>query len=237
MAITDPIYATGRDVWKLGFRGALSPSDKRFVQGQVGVVSFTGTGTGRFKVVSGGPTDSFQIVIVTPNAGDPDDGVATYKYSLDGGTTFSLVMPLPGPSFELPETGLFVQFIPGLSPSFHANDQFTLSTVISPQVQEMIAAVSSRMARFLRPREGMPLRNFGTDLRLLCSQIVADELLSVGGYDPNSQFDRQVQARAKQARVELDNIMEEIEQADLEEGGHTDGVRCHSQQPQGVGLW
>ncbi len=95
MALTVYRFATGRELWKLGFPGGnLTPADRRFQPGQVGAVtrSPNTAGKGQLKV-SGLPTDTFAVRIEIMAEGNL--GVATFRDSLDGGTTWELTKTVP----------------------------------------------------------------------------------------------------------------------------------------------
>jgi hypothetical protein len=79
--------------------------------------------------ISGSPTDSFQGVIQIVQGGLP--GTATFKYSLDGGRSFSAEITIPGSStYALPDLGVAVDFLLPPQAIFMAGQVLTLSATV-----------------------------------------------------------------------------------------------------------
>lgn len=238
MAVTVYRFATGRELWKLGLPGGnMTPADRRFVPGQVGAVtrSPNTAGKGQLKV-AGLPTDSFSVRIEIMAEGNL--GVATFRDSLDGGTTWELTKQVPADGvYVLPETGLTLNFTPGLSPSFQVGDVFTFATVESTQAAIMARAVSGRMARKLRVRGTMPVNQWGDDVKLICAQLWAYEMLCASGFDATSKYDAEVLARKKAAEEDLHQLAEEQQQSDLDGQPDVAGIALFSEPAQAKELW
>lgn len=238
MAVTVYRFATGRELWKLGLPGGnITPADRRFVPGQVGAVtrSPNTAGKGQLKV-SGLPTDTFAVRIEIMAEGNL--GVATFRDSLDGGTTWELTKTVPADGvYVLPETGLTLQFTAGLSPSFQVGDLFSFATVESTQAALMARAVSGRMARKLRIRGALPQTQWGDDIKLICSQLWAYEMLCASGFDATSRYDQEVLARKKAAEEDLHQLAEEQQQSDLDGQDVLAGVALYSEPAQAKELW
>jgi hypothetical protein len=232
MAIASPIYCTGRELWRLGMPRTVTPADPGFTPGQVSTITHVGLGTGTVALFSGGPTDTYTVTIEVVLGGAP--GTCTVRYRLLPAEAWSLTQLIPtGGVLELAESGLTVI----LAGTFVAADTYSFTTVISPQIDMMLHAISGEAARRLRVRGALPLAEWGDDLRLIVARLTAHELLALRGFDPRSNHDQMVIARARLARSKLAKIAEELEQTDLAGQSSTLGVACHSQPPQGVDLW
>lgn len=80
----------------------------------LGAVTNGGTGSSVLSV-SGTPVDSYaaQVKVVTGSTG-PTTGIGTFQYSLDGGSTWSIVTSLPvAGTFTVPNTGILLTFATG----------------------------------------------------------------------------------------------------------------------------
>lgn len=236
MALTVYRFATGRELWKLGFPGGnFTPADRRFQPGQVSAVAQSGASTGKVKV-TGLPTDTMDVRLQIMSAGNL--GTATFRDTLDGGTTWGLTKLIPTDGlYTLPETGLVVQWVAGLTPHFLLNDVFSFTTVESSQSTLMAQAVSGRMARKLRIRGAQPQTEWGADVKLICGQLWAYEMLAVSGFDANSKYDAEVVARKKAADEDLMQLAEEQQQSDLGGQEVLAGVALYSDEPQARELW
>lgn len=103
----------------------------------LGVVVETGTGAGSAAIgtgvvsLSGTPTAALpKVLIIITTAGEL--GTAVFKYSLDGGTTFTTGQTVPATTgaYTLGATGVVVTFVPGPSgagTSFAVGDQFSFA--------------------------------------------------------------------------------------------------------------
>lgn len=236
MALTVYRFATGRELWKLGFPGGnLTPADRRFQPGQVSAVSQSGASTGKVKV-QGLPTDTMDVRLEIMQAGNL--AAATFRDTLDGGTTWGLTKLIPTDGlYTLPETGLVVQWVAGLTPHFLLGDVFSFTTAESSQSTLMAQAVSGRMARKLRIRGALPQTEWGADVKLICAQLWAYEMLAASGFDANSKADQEVLARKKKADEDLMQLAEEQQQSDLGGQEVLAGVALYSDEPQARELW
>lgn len=110
--------------------------------GTVGEITKTGTGKGTC-TIEGKPNNSYDVELKFIESGGFNK--ATFKYSIDGGYSFSDETTLPvGGSFELPETGLTLKFTEDAdaNSSFMADDVIKFST-IAPQMtnQDVLSAL------------------------------------------------------------------------------------------------
>lgn len=91
--------------------------------GTVGTITHTGTGAGTF-AITGKPNNNFNIVVEVVTAGENNE--AEFKYSLNGGESFSdeIVVPLAG-EYTIPLTGLKLTFTEANnSDSWKAGDKY-----------------------------------------------------------------------------------------------------------------
>lgn len=236
MAVTVYRFATGRELWKLGLPGGnLTPADRRFVPGEVGAVTQSGASTGKLRV-SGLPTDAFSVLVEIMAQGNL--GAATFRDSLDGGTTWGLTKTVPADGvYVLPETGLTLAFVAGLTPHFLLGEVYSFTTVESSQAALLARAVSGRMARKLRVRGTLPVNQWGDDVKLCCAQLWAYEMLCAGGFDATSKYDAEVLARKKAAEEDLHQLAEEQQQSDLDGQEDVAGVALYSEPAQAKELW
>lgn len=111
--------------------------------GTVGEIKEEKTGAGSF-AVQGSPNNAYDIVVEVMDAGECNEG--SFRYSLDGGNTFTEEMTIPVTGeVELEATGLCVKFtdVEG-SGSFKEGDRFTFSTTSPAMSNEaVIRAVES----------------------------------------------------------------------------------------------
>lgn len=119
------------------------------VAGVASAVSTMGTGTG-VVTVTGTPLDAYSVrVEVLSNGTNLAAATATFRYSLDGGGTYSSTLALPtSGAYLLAETGLTLHFANGGSGvSFKAGDvhEFTTSAPYYSQAEAM-AAVDALLA-------------------------------------------------------------------------------------------
>jgi hypothetical protein len=104
---------------------------------KIGPVSFTGTGTGQIKV-SGRPKGTYSVVIQIMAAG-------WWRYSLDGGASYSTTLPLPTlhePEYHIPGSGLELLFIPG-NTGFAIGDKYTFSTIGAAQATATVYNIAA----------------------------------------------------------------------------------------------
>ncbi|WP_312644584.1 DUF2586 domain-containing protein [Hydrogenoanaerobacterium sp.] len=112
------------------------------VDGKVGEVKKTGTGTGTL-TITGKPNNSYQLVVKITKEGGLNE--AACKYSFDGGLKFSeeITIPISG-QLALAPTGLTLVFATGAenAKSFELEDTFTISTT-APQMnnEDVLTAI------------------------------------------------------------------------------------------------
>ena len=244
--LVSPEYCTGRQLWRLAMPSTLSPADPAWVQGQIGLVTHTGTGLGQVGVADGGPTDTYQITIEILTTGGP--GAATFRWRLQDTDPWSLAVLVPDDGLwpqstsvakrsGFAESGLALRFTATALQPFQAGDLYQLPTVESPQQADLRRAVSDEIERKIKPRGGQPARDWDVGLAELAAQKVAYRLGRIRGFDPRAAHDQQLLRGEKHANSELRRIMEEIEQADIPGQDTIPGVDCASQPPQGAELW
>lgn len=97
------------------------------VAGSIGDVTATKTGTGSM-TVSGAPLDDYQVIVAIVNAGNLNQ--ATFKYSLDGGDTFSAKITVPtAGTYQIPGTGITLTFTDGSETPFAAGDMYSFNAL------------------------------------------------------------------------------------------------------------
>jgi hypothetical protein len=81
--------------------------------GSTGTPEHTGPGAANWSInITGGPRDWYEVVLQIVQAGAV--GIATFKYSLDGGTNFSPEITIPGnATYVLADTGMTLNFTGG----------------------------------------------------------------------------------------------------------------------------
>lgn len=111
--------------------------------GTVGEIKEEKKGYGSF-AVKGAPNNAYDIVVEVMDAGECNEG--SFRYSLDGGNTFTeeMTIPVTGEA-ELEATGLCVKFTDAEGgDSFKEGDRFTFSTTSPAMSNEaVISAVES----------------------------------------------------------------------------------------------
>jgi hypothetical protein len=110
-----PVLAMRLTGGTVGTNGAVTPTR-------------TSTSTGTI-TVAGAPFDSYRtrVVIVATGA----NGAARFKYSLDGGITYSEELTVPsGGTYAVPRTNMTLTFVPGAGPIIHeAGDLHSFDSV------------------------------------------------------------------------------------------------------------
>ena len=104
----------------------------------------TGSGT---LTAAGSPNHSYSVVVEIRGAGTLN--TAAYRYSLDGGVSFSdeLTVPLGG-AYEMPGTGVTITFAAGdpAEDSFKAGDRWTFTTSAPQLTNQEVLTASARAA-------------------------------------------------------------------------------------------
>lgn len=112
-----------------------------------GAISKTGTGT---VTVAGQPTDACEVRIeITRDGINLAAGTAAFKYSLDGGDTYSPEIAVPsGGTYALSNTGLTATFANGSSgTSFKAGDAYRFTaTAPAMQLADVLSAIDVLLA-------------------------------------------------------------------------------------------
>jgi hypothetical protein len=156
VAITDPgkiveKFGTGPlvnalfDSFAAGARTIYAVRANGDVAGTIGAVTATKTGTGDISV-TGSPLDAYELVVEIVDSGAKN--VATFKYSLDGGDTFSGKITVPTAlTYTIPNTGLTLNFTEDAinpSNSFIAGDKYECKTTApSASVSSVTAAIDA----------------------------------------------------------------------------------------------
>jgi hypothetical protein len=140
VAVTDPakvpeLFGTGPlanalyDSFAAGSRLVYAVRANGDVAGAIGTITKQKTGQGDL-TATGSPLDAFEVVveIVDPGA----KNVATFRYSLDGGDTWSQKITVPtGLTYEMPGTGVtlnFTEYATDPPQSFLAGDRYSFKT-------------------------------------------------------------------------------------------------------------
>ena len=104
---------------------------------KIGPVTATVTGTGHIEV-GGVPKNTYQVRVEIM-------AVGYFRYSLNGGTSYSVTIPIPSPSspkYEIAGAGIHICFLPG-NTGFAVGDLFVFSTVGPAQVQATVYNISN----------------------------------------------------------------------------------------------
>jgi len=144
---TGPLAGALYDSFAAGARAVYAVRAAGDVAGSVGEVTSTKTGGGDV-AVSGIPLDAYGIVIEIVDPGGKNE--AAFKYSLDGGNTFSGKITVPALlKYDVPDTGLAFEFTEdGVTPenSFAAGDKYLCATT-APQAS--VANITDAVAVLL----------------------------------------------------------------------------------------
>lgn len=145
---TGPLCNALADSFMAGSRLIYAVRATGDIQGTVGTVTKQGTGTGSVSV-SGSPLDAYQARIEITRSGRLNS--AAFRYSLDGGYTFSgeATVPQTG-QYQIPGTGLTLTFTEGVSEpenSFLKGDAYTFETTAPrASVSSVAAALDALLA-------------------------------------------------------------------------------------------
>lgn len=95
-------------------------------EGTIGTVTSTKTGTGSM-TAAGTPNNEYNVIVEIIKAGALN--VATFKYSINNGTTYSDEITVPiGGTYVIPETGLTLTFTAEAEQTFVSGDKFSFAT-------------------------------------------------------------------------------------------------------------
>lgn len=110
------------------------------VAGSVGSVTAAKTGTGSM-TVSGSALDNYQMIVEIIDTGNLN--TATFRYSLDGGDTFSEKITIPSAgTYPVAGTGLTLTFTGGTGTSFAAGDKYSfIAKAPTASISSMNAAI------------------------------------------------------------------------------------------------
>ncbi|MEM9693010.1 MAG: DUF2586 family protein [Myxococcota bacterium] len=123
------------------------------VVGSLGAVTKTGVGSSTGTVtVAGAPNDSYRAIFEVTVTGGLGD--AEFRYSLDGGRTYSANIAIPaGGSYAVPNTGVTLTFAAGAGPTLFERGDVHSFTSVNPTLNPTdlataIAAVVADSAEF-----------------------------------------------------------------------------------------
>lgn len=178
--LTDAIrraFAKGASI----VRGIKADGD---VAGSIGAVVPDGGNTGNGTLATtGSPLNDYEFVVEIIEEGD--NGTATFKFSLDGGDTFSeeITVPAGAPGlFVVPNTGVTLQFTDGASPSWGAGDLITFiatgATASASSLGDAIDALKNSGVLF----EGIYVAQETDSATAAAMDIKAEELLAAKDY-------------------------------------------------------
>lgn len=97
------------------------------IQGSIGKIIFSGTGTGTI-TASGKPNNDYDVIITILESGNTNEG--TFKVSTDGGVSYTEEITIPlGKTYIVGDTGITIQFSDAEeegTASFQAGDTYSL---------------------------------------------------------------------------------------------------------------
>lgn len=141
---TGPLVTALGDSFAAGAQDLLVVRAAADVAGTVSTVTSTKTGGGDMSV-SGNPLDDYQVIVEILSTGGLN--AATFRYSLDGGDTWSVKQTVPtGGTFAIPNSGLTLTFTAGAQPdeSFKAGDRYEFTTTApTASVESLTAALDA----------------------------------------------------------------------------------------------
>ena len=115
------------------------------VAGAVSSVTHAGTGTGT-AAISGTPNDSFDLIVKFVTGAANLAALPTFKYSLDGGRTYSGVITAAA-SYVIPNTGLTLGLTNGSGTSWVAGDTYSFTcSAPGATATKYMAAVDALLA-------------------------------------------------------------------------------------------
>lgn len=129
---TGPLANALYDSFASGARTIYAVRATGEVDGVVGEVTATKTGTGNV-TVSGTPLDAYELIVKIVDSGARNE--ATFKYSLDGGDTYTAKITVPtGLTYVIPDSGITLSFTEGVETanSFKIDDQYSCN-ITAPQ--------------------------------------------------------------------------------------------------------
>lgn len=129
---TGPLADALYDSFAAGARTIYAVRATGDIDGEIGAVAATKTGTGNL-TVTGTPLDAYELLVLIVDSGGKN--VATFRYSLDGGDTWSPKITVPTAlTYAIAGTGLtltFTEAVTNPENSFKADDQYAY-TVKAP---------------------------------------------------------------------------------------------------------
>lgn len=181
---------------------------KADVDGSVSDVTHAGESQGTFSV-DGKPINSFSVVVEITETGDTNEG--SFKYSIDGGNTFSddITIPLSG-GYELQETGLTLKFedVTSEAKSFVEGDAYSFSTTAPTMNNASVLKAVEKLQTFNKEAEVCHIVGTSTKTLWAALQTMAVELVET--YKNPIIF--LCEARACGADESLDDYMAAMEQ-------------------------
>lgn len=109
-----------------------------------------GTGTGTVTVAQTastiGPFDRYEVIVEITRTGTV--AVGAYRYSLDGGTTYSVELTIPNTTYAIPDTGMTLTFVVGGGPVFFEDGDLHVFKTRAPHysTDDLLTAVTSIFA-------------------------------------------------------------------------------------------
>lgn len=149
------------------------------VNGTVGQVTHTGTGTGRFSV-TGNPNNAYDIVVEITGTGDTNEG--TFRYSIDGGNNFSDEFTIPlGGNYVVTGTGLTLKFEDDTSEakSFIEADAYSFSTTAPTMNNANVLKAVEKLITFNRAVEVCHIVGVSTKTLWAALQTEAADFLTI----------------------------------------------------------
>ncbi len=145
---TGPLTNALFDSFLAGSRTVFAVRANGDVAGVIGAVTATKTGQGNM-TTAGTPLDSYDVIVEIVSSGAKN--VATFKYSLDGGDTYSGIITVPTAlTYEITGTGItlnFSEYATDPPQSFLAGDKYTFKTTApKASVASVGAAIDALLA-------------------------------------------------------------------------------------------
>lgn len=149
---------------------------KADIEGSVSEVTHTGECPGTFSV-EGKPINSFDVVVEITETGDTNEGC--FKYSIDGGNTFSddITIPLSG-AYQLQETGLTLKFedVTSEDKSFTEGDAYSFNTTAPTMNNASVLKAVEKLQTFNKEAEVCHIVGTSTKTLWAALQTMAVEL-------------------------------------------------------------
>lgn len=148
------------------------------VEGEIGNVTHSGTGSGTFGV-DGNPNNAYDIVVQITETGDTNEG--GFKYSIDGGNNFSDEYTIPlGGKYEVEGTGLTLSFedVTTEEKSFVEDDAYSFSTTAPTMNNANVLKAVEKLISYNKTVEVCHIVGVSTKTLWAALQIEASEFLT-----------------------------------------------------------